>query len=1716
MNCRKLLFAAKAATYNSRHMLALALLCISHTALAQSWIDVTDMHIANPNYDGNNYYFWDGTPLSGYYPWDNAEHYEKTFDTYQYLSGLSPHSRYRVSLDAFYRSGSASSDWDHFTYNPEDYQYARLYASTNAGYYETGIKLCSSGAVSESFGGATSSVDGWSKVIPNNMEAAHYWFEAGYYHNTLEFDTDENGDAYIGIRKDEFMWEDWVCIDTWKLEKFGSLVAPQRVTLSAASLSLTLSEEKYLSADVQPSNTTYRNVTWTSSDESIATVDATGKVTAVGYGTCQITATTYDGTKSASCSVTVQKSDVSADVLVINEIMSSNVDMFLDPSFNYGSWIELYNPTDKAVVLGTLYVTDDPDNLKKHKLPLNYGIVPAKGYRTMWFDHYGIWNEGETKQIAFKLDYDGGTIIISDGNKVLLQQDYPAAISRTSYARTKDGGSEWGIATRPTPGETNAGCTFAAEQIKAPVVDTDGQVFEGSLIIKVTKPAGTTLYYTTDGTVPTKTNGKTSSTGRFSITSTTVYRFRLFKDGMIPSNVVTRSYIRKDRDILFPIISIVTDEENIYSDEIGLFQRGPNGRAGNGQDDRCNWNMDWDRPVNFEFINADGEYALSQEVDMSMCGGWSRAWTPHSFKLKASKYYMGKNSMDYQFFADKPYLKHKVLQIRNGGNDTGNRIKDAALQEIARRSGLYVDGQAWQPVHVYINGQFYDNLNMREPNNKDFASANYGINSDYMDQFEMSPDSGYVQMRGTKESFSRLYDLSKNATDKSAYQEICKLLDIDEFLNYMAVELYLGNWDWPQNNVKGFRDQNDGKFHFVLYDLDGALSTDSPLDTFFDKKNYSFDGLRGEDAFGNSLWGTGKREEIQLVTIFENLLRNDTFRKKFIDTFCIVAGSVFDPEFSKNIIHEMATYNEMGGIWSWDTANEIINNLSWRQYGMVNHLRNHNSMNLNSDPMEAAISSNAESAKILINDIIVPTGKFAGRLFAPATIKAVAPAGYKFVGWSGMASADANGTEIFESGSNWKYYDKGSLDGKRWYQATYSDTSWNSGKSPIGYGKSQNTVTEGYRPTYYFRKNITLADAPKADDIFTLDYTLDDGMILYVNGTEVARDNMPAGTVTYDSYASTYAYDNPNHGSLTIPAKYFAKGNNTIAVEVHNNSDTSSDILWDAALYHRTANAEAQLDIVSTNDEYALPKSGKVSLTAVFEPVDKSILIANGSMPVKINEVSASNDIYVNDHFKKDDWLELYNTTNEPIDIAGMYISDNPASPQKFQVPASDNLNTIIQPHSHLVLWAGKRDMTGSHIYTGFKLGNNNGEQLILTSENGEWSDTLTYIQHGAKETVGLFPDGGNKVYRMGHPTIANANEINSNSEYLYTYLYNHKEDKPQTFTLDLAQGWNWISHPLSRNIAISEVNANATQVLSQTALATKDAALGWTGTLSSLLSSEGYKINMSLDTEYTFDGPFLADDAVITLKKGWNWISYPHLATQPLASALSAFQASEGDIIVGQDGFATYENGTWSGSLETLDPGTGYIYYSSVPTSITFTTADKLTRSRAIFRAQPRCVWNANSTSHPNVMGIVASVTVNGMTDNSATYSIGAFSDDGECRGMGKYIDGKLFITIYGDGSEHITFKASDASGIVYDIKESYTFASDVHGNRKSPVTLTIGSATDIATLKTNPSIGSVSYYSLSGIPVGTSKHSLAQGIYVAKYTLKDGNVITKKIIIK
>jgi hypothetical protein len=184
-------------------------------------------------------------------------------------------------------------------------------------------------------------------------------------------------------------------------------------------------------------------------------------------------------------------------------------------------------------------------------------------------------------------------------------------------------------------------------------------------------------------------------------------------------------------------------------------------------------------------------------------------------------------------------------------------------------------------------------------------------------------------------------------------------------------------------------------------------------------------------------------------------------------------------------------------------------------------------------------------------------------------------------------------------------------------------------------------------------------------------------------------------------------------------------------------------------------------DIVSTTAEISLPGDATVSLVACFEPLADDQLMAKGITPVRINEVSASNDIYTNDYWKRNDWVELYNTTDKDIDVAGMYLSDNIDKPQKYQISSGAyGASTVVPAHGYLVIWCDKLDAL-SQLHASFKLAAEGGN-VVLTAADESWSDTFTYAQHKGDESVGRYPDGSANVIVMNVPSIAKANIASS------------------------------------------------------------------------------------------------------------------------------------------------------------------------------------------------------------------------------------------------------------------------------------------------------------------------------------------------------------------
>ncbi len=1052
--------------------------------------------------------------------------------------------------------------------------------------------------------------------------------------------------------------------------------------------------------------------------------------------------------------------------ILINEIQVANVDRFVDPSWNYGGWVELYNTGTSQINLRGYWVSDDPENLKKSYVSQSVLLRPG-GFANLWFDHHDKYCPS---QIAMKLDTEGGTIYLSDRQGHLVaSQDYPPAVARASWARVSDGADEWVYCDKPTPHASNGNVVACLGRVEAPQPDKTSCIFKGTLSVRVQIPEGATLRYTTDGSTPTLRNGQTSTDGLFTIATTTILRLACFREGYMGSEVVTRSFLLRDKAFSLPVVVIASDPAHFYSDELGIFVKGVNGRPGLGQTDPCNWNMDWDRPVNFDYLDAEGHSLLNQEAEIKRSGGWGRFQMPFSFKIHAAKIYEGRNSLDYPFFEDKPYIKSKALLMRNGGNcDFNERVRDAFLQKLVLSSGIDIDAQDYQPVAHYLNGVYKGVLNLREPNNKHFVYSNYGLDEEEIDLFVIDNDTGYVQKCGTHDALGELYELSKTAADDETYRKIEKMVDIDETCYYLAVQFYLGNADWPNNNMKAWRERSEnGRWRYLLYDLDGTFNRTSPFTLFEAMRIHTFNTLLGEPV-------TNYTKEIEPITIWLNLLENERFRRRFTDAFCLVAGSVFEPQRCEALVRAwaervspMQVLNDNGygrNNSPWPGAEYIISRLNTQAQGMYEQLRGYGRMGLGGiEPMKVRLSCNIPGGCIILNGQQVPTGAFDGKLFPPVTLRAEAPGGYRFDGWYPVSGGETVGTPLVHKGEEWTYYDRGSLDGKLWKRASYGTGDWKTGRAPFGYGNADGGYKtsldfgsdgDNKRTTYYFRKFLKLADKPKEDDILRLSFAADDGFVVYVNNTEAGRYNMPGGEPKYGTLATTYVGTNPATGHIDLKGSLFNAGVNLIAVEVHNCALTSSDIYWDAQI----GILETTGDVSYSDPEYTL-NGGDCELEARFSKVE-------GGSPVVVNEVSASNSVYVNEYYKKRDWVELYNCTDADIDLSGMYLSDDASDPHKYAITPAGNGGTIIPARGYKVIWCDEADAL-TQLHAPFKLGNEDNELVMLTARDDSWADTLVYCRHDGTYAVSRFPDGSANVYLTPRPTIGQTNRLHASAEYL-------------------------------------------------------------------------------------------------------------------------------------------------------------------------------------------------------------------------------------------------------------------------------------------------------------------------------------------------------------
>jgi hypothetical protein len=169
---------------------------------------------------------------------------------------------------------------------------------------------------------------------------------------------------------------------------------------------------------------------------------------------------------------------------------------------------------------------------------------------------------------------------------------------------------------------------------------------------------------------------------------------------------------------------------------------------------------------------------------------------------------------------------------------------------------------------------------------------------------------------------------------------------------------------------------------------------------------------------------------------------------------------------------------------------------------------------------------------------------------------------------AGGGGGGGGGARPIDYGAVWKYLDTGVDQGAAWRAPGFNDAGWASGPGSLGFGNTPLGTTLNRaqkRTTYYFRRTF---DVTGSVSTATLELLRDDGAVVYIDGNEVARTNMPTGTITFSTLApvETTGAAEKNAVSLPIPTAGLTVGTHTIAIEVHQFSNAAGDLSMDARL----------------------------------------------------------------------------------------------------------------------------------------------------------------------------------------------------------------------------------------------------------------------------------------------------------------------------------------------------------------------------------------------------------------------------------------------------------------------------------------------------------------------------------------------------------------------
>lgn len=652
--------------------------------------------------------------------------------------------------------------------------------------------------------------------------------------------------------------------------------------------------------------------------------------------------------------------------LRINEICTINPGTQESGNTTYEDYIELYNPTDQPVSLNGMYLSDDPGEPLLAALP-DEEIAPGEYYVIYAVGEgdsapegcpsvsFGLTEE-ETILLTWVTETDTGITSTHTLDSVYI----PSSIaSGAVYAASGDGSSDF-TESRPSPGVSNSTSSRVLEE---PVFQSQGGFYEDSAEVALAAADGLTIRYTLDGSEPTEESPLYTEpllltdpseqnnvySSREDITSldrnyqapenpvdkAVIVRAAAFDDEGNRSNTVTSTFFidfdEKEGYENAVILSLVTEPDNLFSDETGIYVRGSlyEDALETGEIyEEFPWielmdythyyleGMDSERPVHLELYSIYGDALIDQSCGIRIRGNESRSFPQKSFTLYARKRYE-KDSFDCRLFSDDFSLTSLIL-------NNSKTLKKVFFFSLVEDRNTAV--QKYSPCQVFLNGEYWGMYYLMERYSSEYLEGRYGADPE---NSTLIKDTRYVDDGDEEgiESFRALRDYldRDDLDDPEVYSGLLEQMDMQSFIDWMCTNIYIANTDSKplENNVYTWKSEqaaegasadtlkySDGKWRWMLYDLDDSLAVGTAMEN---TEAYTMDSFTDHAGYAPCGYLYDKP--------MPALMKNEDFRKQFVLTFMDMANENFRADRIMTLLDEIEDQYSSWADISWERWN---------------------------------------------------------------------------------------------------------------------------------------------------------------------------------------------------------------------------------------------------------------------------------------------------------------------------------------------------------------------------------------------------------------------------------------------------------------------------------------------------------------------------------------------------------------------------------------------------------------------------------------------------------------------------------------------------------------------------------------------------------------------------------------------------------------------------